>query len=123
MTGRRTSPVTVLRRLPRLVAFAGYFLVALVKANYEVTSDLLTPGSRLTPGIVAYPLRSRTSVEVTVLSNLITLTPGTLVLALTAEPPTAYVHGMYAHDAEAFRGELRELEDRFLHAWRVGYEL
>lgn len=116
----RTSPGTVLRRLPGLLAFTGYFLVELVKANLEVTWDLLTPGSRLAPGIVRYEMLSRTSVEVALFADLVTMTPGTLVLTVTDDPPTAFVHGMYAHDPDDFRQELRELEGRLLRAWRTG---
>ena len=119
MTGRRTSPVALLRRLARLLSFAGYFLGKLVRANLEVTRDLLTPGSRLAPGIVRYEMRSRTSAEVSVFTDLVTMTPGTLVLTVTDGPPTAYVHGMYASDPEELRQELRGLEDRLLHAWRT----
>ena len=119
MTTPRTSPVMVLRRVPRLLSFAGYFLVELVRANLQITRDLLTPGSRLAPGIVRYELLSRTSVEVALFADLVTMTPGTLVLTITDDPPTAYVHGMYAHDPDDFRQELRELEGRLLRAWRT----
>lgn len=108
-----------LRRLGRLLAFAGYFAKLLVVANWEVVADLLTPGSRLRSGIVALPLRSRTAGEVTLLSDLITLTPGTLTIDVAEDLGVMYVHGMYAPDADAFRAELTDLETRMLHAVRL----
>lgn len=74
------------------------------------------------PRPVRVLLRSRTPTEVTLLSNLICLTPGTLTLAVTDDPPTLYVHGMYATDAEVFRRELHDLEFRLLRAWRTEEE-
>ncbi len=111
-----------LLRVGRLLAFSGYFLVELVKANWEVAWDVLTPRSRLEPGIVAYRLCSRTPLEITLFANLVTLTPGTLTIALTDEPPTMYIHGMYAGDADDFRAELRTMEDRMLRAWRLRHD-
>lgn len=108
-----------LRRVGRLLAFAGYFARMLVVANWEVVADLLTPGSRLQPGIVALPLRCRSAGEITLLSDLITLTPGTLTIDVSEDLGVLYVHGMYAPDAEAFRAELTDLETRMLHAVRL----
>ncbi|MGJ7439805.1 Na+/H+ antiporter subunit E [Aquipuribacter sp. MA13-6] len=108
-----------LRRAARSLAFAGYFVRLLVVANWEVVSDLLTPGSRLRPGIVALPLRSRSAGEITLLSALITLTPGTLTIDVSDDLDVMYVHGMYAPDADEFRAELSDLESRMLHAVRL----
>ncbi|WP_380169450.1 Na+/H+ antiporter subunit E [Jannaschia sp. R86511] len=108
-----------LRRLGRVLAFAGYFAKQLVMANWEVVADLLTPGSRLQPGIVALPLRCRSAGEITLLSDLITLTPGTLTIDVSEGRDVMYVHGMYAPDADEFRAELTDLETRMLHAVRL----
>lgn len=108
-----------LRRVGRVLVFSGYFLRLLVVANWEVLADLLTPGSRLRPGIVALPLRCRTAGEITLLSDLITLTPGTLTLDVSDDLDVMFVHGMYAPDADEFRAELKDLEARMLHAVRL----
>jgi len=103
----------------RLLGFAAYFGRALCVANAQVVWDVVTPRSRLQPGIAAVPLRSRTDAEVALLVNLVTLTPGTLALAVTREPAVLYVHGMYAGDVEAFRAQMTEMETRMLRAVRV----
>lgn len=108
-----------LGRVGRLLAFAGYFARLLVAANWEVVADVLTPGSRLQPGIVALRLRCRSAGEITLLSSLITLTPGTLTIDVSDDLGTMYVHGMYAPDADEFRAELTDLETRMLHAVRL----
>jgi len=72
----------------------------------------------------------RTDLEVTVLSSLITLTPGTLTLGTRREgavgdaagDPDArrllYVHGLYADDADGLRADIHDMERRMLHALR-----
>jgi multicomponent Na+:H+ antiporter subunit E len=103
----------------RLLRFGGWFLVELTRANLEVVWDVLTPRSRLQPGIVGLPLRTRSDLEVALLSGLITLTPGTLTLSVREQPATMFVHGMYSPDAEAFRTQLDELQLRLLRAVRL----
>jgi multicomponent Na+:H+ antiporter subunit E len=102
----------------RLVWFALYFAREMITANAALTWDILTPSSRLAPGIARCPLRCRTRFEIALLANLISLTPGTLTLAVRRDPPTLYVHGMYAPDPDRFRQRLRALESRMLAAVR-----
>ena len=100
------------RRLLRMVRFAGYFLAILVRANLQIAREILTPGFSQTPRIVRYPVQDLDDVQVTVLANCITLTPGTLVVDASEDGRWLYVHCMYAEDrAKAIDG-LRELEDR-----------
>ncbi|GAB3652782.1 Na+/H+ antiporter subunit E [Glycomyces tarimensis] len=101
-----------------MLAFALYFTWELISANAALTWDILTPSSRLAPGIARFPLRCRTRFEIAFLANLISLTPGTLTLAVRRDPPMLYVHGMYAPDPERFRERLRVLESRMLAAVR-----
>ncbi|GAA1163096.1 Na+/H+ antiporter subunit E [Nesterenkonia sandarakina] len=104
-----------LTQLLRLPGFLVYFLVQMFRANWQVAVDILTPGSALTPGVVAYPARSRSAWELTLLSNLITLTPGTLTIDVETNngQHVLYVLGLYApSDPNRFRQQLEELEGR-----------
>lgn len=113
-----------LKQLIRMPAFMVWFVGQMFHANWQVAIDILTPGSALTPAIVAYRTRSESAREITALSNLVTLTPGTLTIDVDDAPGrghTLYVLGLYApQDPEAFRAELRELEDRLLRVTRPG---
>lgn len=105
----------------RLLAFAGWYAREVVFANVAVLRDNLTPGQNSTPGIARYPTRCRSDAEITLLAALITLTPGTLTLGAQITPDgqrVIFVHGMYAADVEALRGELDGMETRMLRAVR-----
>ncbi|MDK1476592.1 Na+/H+ antiporter subunit E [Streptomyces sp. 549] len=105
-----------------VAAFLVGFGYRLVKANLTMAWEILTPPSGLSPAIVRVPLRCRTDFETVSLGNLINLTPGTLTLEVSTEPPVLYVHGAHAHDVEAFRQGLRELETLMLVAFRPADE-
>lgn len=105
----------------RLLTFAGWYAREIFLANIAVLRDNLTPGQNSTPGIARYATRCRSDAETTLLAALITLTPGTLTLGTETIPEgqrVLFVHGMYAADADALRGELDGMETRMLRAVR-----
>jgi multicomponent Na+:H+ antiporter subunit E len=98
-----------------LVAFAGYYLWEMLKANAIIAYDVLTPTHHMKPGVIAIPTDARTDLEITVLANLITMTPGTLILDVSPDRRTLYVHAMYIDDPAALRRDIKEnLERRVL---------
>ena len=120
MSGPRNSsaPRRSLLRARRVSAFAYSYLLRFLRANYEVAKEILTPGSDLVPAIVEVPLRSRTEFEIASYMSLISLTPGTVALALSEDRSRLAVHGMHAADPDRFRADLRALEAQMLAAWR-----
>ena len=124
--GHRQADTRVgIRNILRVPGFLLWFGWQMIRANYQVAADILTPGSALTAAVVAYPARARTSWEVMALSSLITLTPGTLSIEVTTEGSgdterhTMYVLGLYAPPtAQEFRAELHDLESRMLRVMR-----
>jgi multicomponent Na+:H+ antiporter subunit E len=68
---------------------------------------------------VAIPLDVETDVEITLLANLITLTPGTLSMDISDDRKVLYVHAMYVDDPEALRAEIKNgFERRVLEMLR-----
>jgi multicomponent Na+:H+ antiporter subunit E len=90
------------KRVPLLLSFFFFFLYELIKANLQVAYDVITPRFFMKPGIVKIPLDAETDLEITLLANLITLTPGTLALDVSDDRRVLYVHVMYLHDKEKF---------------------
>lgn len=107
-------------RVVRVVRFAFFYLMQLLRSNLRVAHDVITPTNYMRPGVIAVPLAAETDAEITLLANLITLTPGTLSLELSADRHTLYVHIMYIDtDAENARREIKEgLERRVLELLR-----
>lgn len=105
-------------RTSRIVSFVGFFAFEFLRSNAQVLVEIFRPRRRGLPAVVAVPLRATRNVEIVSVSNLIALTPGTLTLEVALDPPTLYVHGMFAHAPEAFVADLHDLEDRLLAAMR-----
>ena len=102
------------RRLPVAIRFAGYFLWQLLLSNLRVAYDVVTPHLYMRPGIVAVPLDARTDQEITLLANLITLTPGTLSLDVSEDRSTLYVHAMFVDSPDSVRDSIKNGFERRL---------
>jgi multicomponent Na+:H+ antiporter subunit E len=84
-----------LAKMVQVLELFVFVLWELILANLRVAYDVLTPGYRMRPGVVAIPLDAHTDVEITLLANLITLTPGTLSLDVSSDRRVLYIHIMY----------------------------
>ncbi len=107
------------RRFRLIFLLCARFLYELVVSSFRVFWDVLTPNFRSQPGVVVVPLKAKTDVEITVLSSLISLTPGTLSLDVSRDRTKLFVHAMYVDDVDTLREEIRNgLEKRLLEAFR-----
>ena len=97
--------------LPHLIYFGLYVLVKLVQANLVLAWEIITPWrDRIHTGIVAVPLRTSSDLAMTVVANVITLTPGTVTIEAKGTPPVLYVHVLHLDDIERVKAELLHLE-------------
>lgn len=92
-----------------LMTFIGFFVRELVRSSAKVAHDIVTPQHRMRPGVIALEMDAKTDLEITLLANLISLTPGTLSLDVSADRTKLYIHAMYIDDcdAEAFKRRLK----------------
>lgn len=99
--------------------FVLFFIWSLIVANLRVAWEVLTPGHGMHPAIVAIPLDLKTDLEILLLANFITLTPGTLSLDVSLDKRTLYVHSMYVEDVETFRRSVKQgFEKRILELFK-----
>ncbi|MCD7035735.1 Na+/H+ antiporter subunit E [Metabacillus sp. GX 13764] len=83
------------------------FIKELLLANLSVLKVVLAPKIKASPGIFAYETNLEKPWEITVLSNLITLTPGTLVVEVSDDNKILYIHAMDMDDADKAREDIR----------------
>ena len=107
------------RRIDRVLRFAVFYVWELILANFRVAYDVMTPTHRMRPGVVAIPLDAKTDAEITLLANLITLTPGSVSLDVSSDRRFLYLHAMYIDDVEEFRQSIKNtIERRVLEVLR-----
>jgi multicomponent Na+:H+ antiporter subunit E len=100
------------RKAADLLRFGAYFARVLLGANLQIAYEILTPGLGARPRIVRFDVTGLTPVQRTILLNSINLTPGTLVVDISADRRTFYVHCMYAQDYDDAIAQLNDLKGR-----------
>ncbi len=113
------KPSRYFSKLPAVVTFILFYLKEIIVSNIVIAYDILTPTHRMKPGVIAIPLDAKTDLEITMLANLITMTPGTLSVDVSTDHKVLYVHAMYIKDPDALRAEIKtNLEYRVLEILR-----
>lgn len=103
----------------RLAHLALWFTGQMLVSNARVTRDVLTRVDQSSPIIAEVRLRSHREREIALVALLVSLTPGTLVIAVrrTGADVSLYVHSMYA-DRSRLTREVAALERRVVAAAR-----
>lgn len=83
------------------------FLKELAISAYTVARTVLSPRMPIDPALIEYPLRLTRDFEITLLSNLITLTPGTMTVDVSTDRKTLLIHVLDASDPEAVIASIR----------------
>ncbi len=107
------------RKVGQTMRFLILFFKEMIVSSLRVAYDVVTPTYYMKPGVIAIPLDAKTDSEITLLANVITLTPGTLSLDVSPDRKTLYIHAMFVHDADALRREIKDgLEKPLLEVMR-----
>jgi multicomponent Na+:H+ antiporter subunit E len=91
-----------------IVKLVFIFLKELLLSNIAVVKVVLNRSLDIRPGIFALPTELEKDWEVTVLSLLITLTPGTLVLDVSEDGRTLYIHALDVPDVKETIKSIKE---------------
>ena len=107
------------QRLATIIRLVFFFFKALVISNLRVLRAVVSPSQISRPGIIRLPLDARTDMEIMLVANLISLTPGTLSIDVSEDRRYLYVHVMFLDDVDSARREIKEgLERRVLEVLR-----
>ncbi|SRR5690554_3828454 len=105
-------------RIPKIIAFIFYFLGEMIKANFQVAYDVITPKYFFKPGIVRFPLTATSDLEINLISMFISLTPGTILLDVSDDKKWIFIHVMYLDSKENFISRMKYSEGRILEIVR-----
>lgn len=103
----------------QLLSFTLFFFKELIVSSWRVAVDVVKPLPLMRPGVVGIPIDAETDLEITLLANVISLTPGTLSLDVSEDRKTLYIHAMYVVNPDDLRKEIKDgLERRLLELLR-----
>ncbi|USD62385.1 Na+/H+ antiporter subunit E [Vibrio sp. SCSIO 43140] len=96
-----------------------YFIYEMIVSVARVMWDVITPTHLSDPDIVYVPLDATSDVEITLLANMVSLTPGSLCLDVTKDKKHLVVHAMFAPKHEEVIQSIKQgMERRILEVTR-----
>jgi multicomponent Na+:H+ antiporter subunit E len=98
------------RYLGKVGTFVGLFaflVYELILANMRLAADVVRPTRTVRPAVVRVPLDVTSDAEILMLSALVNLTPGSIVLDVSEDRKTMYVHVMHIESPEKARDEMK----------------
>lgn len=103
-----------------LVSFVGHFLTDLVVSGAQVAWQALRPGGHRQSAIVRVQLRVDSDLLLTVVAEVLSLVPGSLVLDLDREERTIALHLLHVRgrwDVDRQKAGVLAMEDRVVRAF------
>lgn len=101
------------RKLWSILKLLYLFIVELVKSSITVIRQVTRPKLNIEPGIFRTETILKSDWEITLLSMLITLTPGSVVMEVDPRAGVMFIHAM---DASEFKNSIMKSKHRFERA-------
>ncbi|MGE6743354.1 Na+/H+ antiporter subunit E [Allorhizobium pseudoryzae] len=115
----QANGVSYLSRIGRILSLTVLFFKELALSAWKVAVLVTRPTLDVKPGIFAFPLTVDRDFEITLLANLITLTPGTLSVDVSEDRTLLYVHAIDCSDVEGTKRDIAEgFERKIMEAFR-----
>ncbi|MCG9786669.1 Na+/H+ antiporter subunit E [Vibrio mediterranei] len=110
---------TYFTRFSAVIKLVLCFCYEMVISAAQVVWDVVTPTHLSDPDIVYVPLDVTTDLEITLLANMVSLTPGSLSLDVTEDKKHLVVHAMFAPKHEEVIQTIKQgMEKRILEVTR-----
>jgi multicomponent Na+:H+ antiporter subunit E len=103
------ADMNLLKRTYYFLIFLGFYLGKLLKANIFIAYDILTPKMMINPGFTRIRLELSSNFGLLLLSNLVSMTPGTLSMDIDRDREYLEVHLLYMDRKEATEQEVVEI--------------
>lgn len=101
-----------MRKVYYIFSFIGFYLLKLIQSNIVIAYDILTPKMSTNPGLIEVPLTLKSDFGLLLFSNLLSMTPGTLVIDITETRDIALVHVLYLTSSAEILVEINEIQDK-----------
>lgn len=96
-----------LRPIYRFIVLFLIFMRELILSNIDVVKLVYQRKPDIEPGIFKLPIEVKKNWEITLLANLITLTPGTLTVAISDDQSVLFIHAMHIDEIDESIDEIK----------------
>ncbi|TLX73014.1 hypothetical protein E9993_16250 [Labilibacter sediminis] len=103
-----------LKKTYLILSFLVFYLVKMIQANLYIAYDILTPKMHTNPGFVWISIRVNSDLGILLLSNLLSMTPGTLSVDIDQDKKKLLVHYLYKTSEESVVADIEEMQNKII---------
>jgi len=104
----------IIKKILFLIWFFFFYIYEIILSNFKIAHDILTPTDYYRDGIIEVPVKISHPIQVAILMNLITMTPGTIAVDYVEEKNMLLVHLMFLDEAEELTKKIKTHYTRFI---------
>jgi multicomponent Na+:H+ antiporter subunit E len=87
-----------------------FYVIQVVKSNFIIAWDILTPTMKTNPGIIKHEVDLMSKQAVLMYSNLVSMTPGTIAIDYCEKTSTFDIHVLYMQNEPEIIIDLLRIE-------------
>jgi len=112
--GRKTGQRFYMIRVWRILKLAGVFIREMIIACFQVLVLVIGGVKTINPGIIEYQTELQSPMQITLLANMITLTPGTLTLEVSEDNKCLFIHVLKIDNADTIRDNIKRNFENYI---------
>ena len=97
-----------MNKIFKLIKFSFFYVGEVVKTNIIMAYEVLTPTHYMKPGYIKINVSELSDRQLLIFSNLLTMTPGSMVVSVDDKSEFVYIHLLYLEDRNVLAKEIRE---------------
>lgn len=101
-----------MKRVFYIIEFLTYYLFQLVWSNIYLAILILSPRLKIKTGFIDVAVDLKSDIGILLFSNLVSMTPGSLVTNIAHDKKTATVHVLYTSDENKIRSDVQRMQDK-----------
>jgi len=104
----------LLKLLYYIPAFLVFYLIKLLQSNFQMAYIILSPKMNTTAEFIEFPLEVKSSAGLLLLTNLVSMTPGTLSADISNDKKILLIHALLMSNDQNTVGEIESIQKRIL---------
>jgi len=102
----------MLSKIFYILEFIVYYLFQLVRSNIQLAYIILSPKMNIKSGFIDVPLSLNSDLGLLLFSNLVSMTPGSLVTNISENRETATVHVLFSTTDAEIQSEVQRMQEK-----------
>jgi multicomponent Na+:H+ antiporter subunit E len=98
----------MIKKFYLLLSFVIFYIKEVIVTNFIVANEVLTPTHHMKPGFICIDVGALSDRQLLIFCNLLTMTPGSIVVDVSQDKTKVTVHILYLEDEASAIAEIND---------------